>query len=81
MSVVDEATAMRIAKAFEGEKFVDDHNLWIDSSLGVQQQARPWVGLTEQDLEQLCAEHHIIYGGYVLTFAKDIEAKLKSKNI
>ena len=63
MSVVDEATAMRIAKV-----------------LGNEQQARPWVGLTEQDLEQLCAEHHIIYGGYVLTFAKDIEAKLKSKN-
>ena len=41
---------------------------------------REWVGLTEHDLEQLCAEHRIIYGGYVLTFAKDIEAKLKEKN-
>jgi tRNA(Ile)-lysidine synthase TilS/MesJ len=46
----------------------------------IQEYVRPWKGLTEKDLEQLCAEHHIIYGGYVLTFAKDIEAKLKEKN-
>ena len=47
----------------------------------IQEYVRPWKSLTEKDLEQLCNEHHIIYGGYVLTFAKAIEAKVKEKNI
>jgi hypothetical protein len=41
---------------------------------------KPWVGLTQVELELLCDEWRIIYGAYVEEFAKDIEKKIKEKN-
>jgi hypothetical protein len=45
------------------------------------QPQRTWVGLTEEDLKLLSAEWRIVYGAWMDDFAKDIEAKLKEKNI
>ena len=41
---------------------------------------RTWVGLTEEDLKLLSAEWRIVYGAWLDDFARDIEAKLRSKN-
>jgi hypothetical protein len=41
---------------------------------------RPWVGLTDEELEQLSNKWRIIYGGHVGDFAYEIEAKLKALN-
>jgi hypothetical protein len=43
-------------------------------------QTRSWVGLTEQDLKPICDKWRIVYGAWVDDFAKDIEARLRSKN-
>ena len=42
---------------------------------------REWVGLTDEDLKLLSAEWRIVYGAWMDDFARDIEAKLKGKNI
>ena len=39
---------------------------------------RTWVGLTESDVSDVCANNHPLDG--VFTFARAIEAKLKEKN-
>ena len=39
-----------------------------------------WVGLTDEELEQLSNKWRIIYGGHVGDFAREVEAKLKEKN-
>jgi hypothetical protein len=44
------------------------------------QPERTWVGLTDDELEQLSNKWRIIYGGHVGDFAHEIEAKLKEKN-
>ena len=41
---------------------------------------KPWVGLTDEELEQLSNKWRIIYGGHVSDFAREIEAKLRKKN-
>ena len=46
----------------------------------IQEYARPWRGLTEQELKAMCDKWKIVYGGYVNDFAKEIETKLKEKN-
>jgi hypothetical protein len=46
----------------------------------IQAYVKPWVGLTKEELEQLCYEWRIIYGAYVEEFVQDIEDKLRSKN-
>jgi len=42
---------------------------------------KEWVGLTEEDLKPICDEWRIVYGAWMHDFARDIEAKLKEKNI
>ena len=42
------------------------------------QPQRTWVGLTESDVSDVCANNHPLDG--VFTFARAIEAKLKEKN-
>jgi len=56
-----------------------EHIGFMDSKLNPIQ--RTWVGLTEEDLKLLSAEWRIVYGAWMDDFAKDIEAKLKQKNI
>lgn len=46
----------------------------------IQEYARPWRPLTEQELQAMCERWNIIYGGHVNDFAKEIETKLKDKN-
>jgi uncharacterized protein (DUF2237 family) len=41
---------------------------------------RTWVGLTPEDLKPICDEWRIVYGAWMIDFARDIEAKLKEKN-
>ena len=41
---------------------------------------RTWVALTDEDLKPLSDKWRIVYGGWVEDFAKEIEAKLRSKN-
>jgi hypothetical protein len=46
------------------------------------QQERPWVGLTDREIDDLYCEHHDDYG-YQLSatgYERAIEAKLKEKN-
>ena len=45
------------------------------------QPQRTWVGLTDEDLKPICDEWRIVYGAWMDDFARDIEAKLKEKNI
>ena len=42
---------------------------------------RTWVVLTEEDLKLLSAEWRIVYGAWMDDFARDIESKLKERNI
>ena len=51
-----------------------------DEDDDIQEYARPWRGLTEQELQAMCDKWRIIYGGHVIDFAKEIETKLKEKN-
>jgi len=46
----------------------------------IQDYVKPWVGLTKEELEQLCYEWRIIYGAHVEEFVQDITNKLRSKN-
>lgn len=46
----------------------------------IQEYARPWKGLSEQELQAMCDKWRIIYGGHVGDFAKEIETKLKERN-
>ena len=55
-----------------------EHIGFMDSKLNPIQ--RTWVGLTDDELEQLSNKWRIIYGGHVGDFAHEIEAKLKEKN-
>jgi hypothetical protein len=41
---------------------------------------RPWVGLTNNELQPIADEYRILFGGWVEEFARAIEAKLKEKN-
>jgi hypothetical protein len=45
----------------------------------IQEYARPWRGLTDEELKAMCEKWRIIYGGHVNDFAKEIETKLKEK--
>jgi len=41
---------------------------------------RTWVGLTKEELKPICDEWRIVYGAWMVDFARDIEIKLKEKN-
>jgi hypothetical protein len=42
---------------------------------------RPWVGLTNNELQPIADEYRILFGSWVEDFARAIEAKLKEKNV
>jgi hypothetical protein len=42
--------------------------------------SKPWVGLTNNELQPICDEYRILFGSWVEDFARAIEAKLKEKN-
>ena len=41
---------------------------------------RPWVGLTNNELQPIADEYRILFGSWVEDFARAIEAKLREKN-
>ena len=45
-----------------------------------QMNDREWVGLTDDEIKELCDNWKIFYGGFVNQFTLAIEAKLKEKN-
>ena len=51
-----------------------------DEDDDIQEYARPWRGLTDEELQAMCDKWRIIYGGHVIDFAKEIETKLKERN-
>lgn len=52
----------------------------IEEDDDIQDYKKPWVGLTDEELEQLSNKWKIIYGGHVDDFSREVEAKLKEKN-
>jgi hypothetical protein len=52
----------------------------VEEDDDIQAYVKPWVGLTKEELEQLCYEWRIIYGAHVEEFAQDITNKLRSTN-
>ena len=55
---------------------IERHEANVQKFLGAPQ--RTWVGLTESDVSDVCANNHPLDG--VFTFARAIEAKLKELN-
>lgn len=50
----------------------------VETALPVTE--RPWVGLTDDELQPIADEYRILFGSWVKDFAQAIEAKLKDKN-
>jgi hypothetical protein len=46
----------------------------------IQDYVRPWVGLTDEEIEALAKQHNGIFYDCDIQFAHAIEAKLKEKN-
>ena len=67
----------------EFERIVKKRQYLIDYILEppLVSKQKEWVGLTEEDLKLLSAEWRIVYGAWMDDFAREIEAKLKEKNI
>ena len=39
-----------------------------------------WVGLTDEEVKEICDANNIMLGAYAVDFIQSIEAKLRSKN-
>ena len=52
----------------------------IEEDDATQVYKKPWVGLTNNELQPIADEYRILFGGWVEDFARAIEAKLKEKN-
>jgi len=46
----------------------------------IQDYKKPWVGLTNSEIEHLSQKWRIIYGNWVVEFVEEVETMLKSKN-
>jgi hypothetical protein len=46
----------------------------------IQDYKKPWVGLTNLEVEHLSQKWKIIYGNWVTEFVEEIESILRSKN-
>lgn len=51
-----------------------------DEPLYTSPQSKPWVGLTNNELQPICDEYRILFGSWVEDFARAIEAKLRERN-
>ena len=69
-----------LTSAYWHDKFIDIKNPHKKDEFLRVPLNRTWVGLTDEELEQLSNKWRIIYGGHVGDFAHEIEAKLKDKN-
>ena len=73
----------KVAQAM-GFKSVNNCEQWkksmIEEDDDTQVYKKPWVGLTNNELQPIADEYRILFGGWVEDFARAIEAKLKEKN-
>ena len=53
---------------------------YMDDDDDIQVYQKPWVGLTNNELQPIADEYRILFGSWVEDFARAIEAKLKDKN-
>jgi hypothetical protein len=71
------------AKDEPWEKFCDSHCVWTDHHPDCKLAQRTWVGLSDEEIAEVEDEYIVDYripAGSAWNFAKDIEAKLRSKN-
>ena len=52
----------------------------VEEDDDIQIYQRPWVWLTDDELQPIADEYRILFGSWVEDFARAIEAKLKEKN-
>jgi hypothetical protein len=52
----------------------------IEEDDDTQVYKKPWVSLTNNELQPIADEYRILFGSWVEDFARAIEAKLKEKN-
>ena len=52
----------------------------VEDDDDIQDYKKPWVGLTDEDLQGICDKWQIYNGAWMDVFVRDIEAKLKEKN-
>ncbi len=75
----------KVVKYSEGDEceFIDDADLqavFRARRATPPAAQKPWVGLTNNELQPIADEYRILFGGWVEEFARAIEAKLKEKN-
>ena len=74
IAVREHAPVGKVAYVLEVNLPVGIHNLYTTPP------QRPWVGLTNNELQPIADEYRILFGSWVEDFARAIEAKLKEKN-
>jgi hypothetical protein len=52
----------------------------IEEDDDTQVYKKPWLGLTNNELQPIADEYRILFGSWVEDFARAIEAKLRQKN-
>jgi len=69
---------------FDGEKIVTqeipEEQIYTIGPLYIPPPQRPWVGLTDEEIAEIASKPAAIVDSYVHTFARAIEATLRSKN-
>jgi len=61
-------------------QFPDDKSNPILEPLYTTPPLRPWVGLTDEEVREICDANNIMLGAYAVDFIQAIEATLRSKN-
>ena len=73
------ANALGVKNVHNCEKW-GEHMNRIEEDDDIQDYKKPWVGLTNDELQPIADEYRILFGSWVEDFARAIEAKLKEKN-
>lgn len=80
----DEFERIEAESGWRKRQIALDQKVENAKELGLNYEREPrwkeWRGLTEGELKTLSEKWKIIYGAYVIDFAEEIEAVLKSKN-
>ena len=73
------ANALGVKNVHNCERW-GEHMNRIEEDDDIQDYKKPWVGLTNDELQPIADEYRILFGSWVEDFARAIEAKLKEKN-
>lgn len=73
------ANALGVKNVHNCERW-GEHMNRIEEDDDIQDYKKPWVGLTNNELQPIADEYRILFGSWVEDFARAIEAKLKEKN-